>query len=88
MPRNILVVDDEPLNLDLLEQELADLGYAIDTADGQRALDRVERVFHNSVHWSQNDAFYLETRKQMAEAIVALKKQIAAKDQRGLQKSR
>ena len=37
MPRNILVVDDEPLNLDLLEQELADLGYAIDTADGGKA---------------------------------------------------
>jgi DNA-binding NtrC family response regulator len=37
MPRNILIVDDEPLNLDLLEQELADLGYAIDTADGGKA---------------------------------------------------
>jgi two-component system response regulator AtoC len=30
----ILVVDDEPLNLDLLEQELGDRGYAIERANG------------------------------------------------------
>ena len=37
MPQTILVVDDEPLNLDLLEQELSDLGYAVDKASGGRA---------------------------------------------------
>jgi DNA-binding NtrC family response regulator len=37
MAQNILIVDDEPLNLDLLEQELADLGYAVETADGGKA---------------------------------------------------
>jgi len=37
MPQKILVVDDEPLNLDLLEQELTDLGYAVDKADGGKA---------------------------------------------------
>ena len=37
MSQNILIVDDEPLNLDLLEQELSDLGYAVDTADGGRS---------------------------------------------------
>ena len=37
MPQNILIVDDEPLNLDLLEQELTDLGYTVDKADGGKA---------------------------------------------------
>src|SRR5918993_1096852 len=37
MPQTILIVDDEPLNLDLLEQELTDLGYAVDKADGGKA---------------------------------------------------
>jgi DNA-binding NtrC family response regulator len=42
MPQNILIVDDEPLNLDLLEQELTDLGYAVDKADsGKAALERL-----------------------------------------------
>ncbi|MGH7853950.1 MAG: sigma-54-dependent transcriptional regulator [Candidatus Binatia bacterium] len=43
MPQNILIVDDEPLNLDLLEQELTDLGYAVDKADGGRAA--LEKLF-------------------------------------------
>ena len=37
MPQKILAVDDEPLNLDLLEQELSDLGYAVEKANGGRA---------------------------------------------------
>ncbi len=37
MSQTILIVDDEPLNLDLLEQELSDLGYPVDKADGGRA---------------------------------------------------
>jgi DNA-binding response OmpR family regulator len=38
----ILVVDDEPFNVDYLEQELADLGYDTVTAfDGRQALDQV-----------------------------------------------
>jgi DNA-binding NtrC family response regulator len=37
MSQTILIVDDEPLNLDLLEQELADLGYAVEKADGGKA---------------------------------------------------
>ncbi|HEY7713514.1 MAG TPA: sigma-54 dependent transcriptional regulator [Candidatus Binatia bacterium] len=40
MRHEILVVDDEPLNLDLLEQELGELGYAVAKAgNGQAALD-------------------------------------------------
>ena len=38
----ILIVDDEPFNVDYLEQELADLGYeTISAANGQEALDKV-----------------------------------------------
>ena len=44
-PPMILLVDDEPFNLDLLEQELADLGLDIRTAEnGQEALERVAEV--------------------------------------------
>ena len=42
MPQKILLVDDEPLNLDLLEQELSDLGYAVEKTDsGRAALDKL-----------------------------------------------
>ncbi len=43
MPNKILIVDDEPFNLDLLEQELADRDYTIARAnDGVEALEKVE----------------------------------------------
>ncbi|HTM10131.1 MAG TPA: response regulator [Verrucomicrobiae bacterium] len=43
MPNKILIVDDEPFNLDLLEQELADHDYLIERAsDGVEALAKVE----------------------------------------------
>jgi adenylate cyclase len=42
MPNKILIVDDEPFNLDLLEQELSDQGYTIETAsDGAQALEKI-----------------------------------------------
>jgi len=45
MAGKILIVDDEPFNLDLLEQELADQGYAVErAADGEEALQKVETV--------------------------------------------
>jgi two-component system, NtrC family, response regulator AtoC len=45
MPQTILLVDDEPLNLDLLEQELGELGYAIAKAEsGRAALDKLVAV--------------------------------------------
>jgi DNA-binding response OmpR family regulator len=41
-PSKILIVDDEPLNVDYLEQELEDLGYeTISAANGQEALAKV-----------------------------------------------
>ncbi len=38
----ILIVDDEPFNVDYLEQELDDLGYkTVSACNGQKALERV-----------------------------------------------
>src|SRR5216684_1324276 len=38
----ILIVDDEPFNVDYLEQELADLGYeTVSAANGQEAMQKV-----------------------------------------------
>ena len=43
MANKILIVDDEPFNLDLLEQELVDQGYVIERAnDGIEALEKLE----------------------------------------------
>jgi len=45
MPDKILIVDDEPFNLDLLEQELSDLGYAVVRAEtGAAALTQIDKV--------------------------------------------
>ena len=41
----ILIVDDEPFNIDLLEQELDGFGYAsISAGDGEEALVRLEKA--------------------------------------------
>jgi DNA-binding response OmpR family regulator len=41
-PSKILIVDDEPFNVDYLEQELEDLGYAtVSASNGQEALEQV-----------------------------------------------
>lgn len=41
-PAKILIVDDEPFNIDTLEQELDDLGYAtVNAANGRQALAQV-----------------------------------------------
>lgn len=43
MARRILIVDDEPFNLDLLEQELSDHDYVLERAtDGIEALEKTE----------------------------------------------
>ena len=45
MPNKILIVDDEPFNLDLLEQELSDLGYSSERAgDGAQALEKIDKL--------------------------------------------
>ena len=41
-PPRILIVDDEPFNVDYLEQELQDLGYeTASAANGREALEKV-----------------------------------------------
>ena len=43
MPTRILIVDDDSFNLDLLEQELSERGYAVERAgDGVEALRKIE----------------------------------------------
>ena len=43
MPNKILIVDDEPFNLDVLEQELMEYEYVIERAvDGVDALEKTE----------------------------------------------
>jgi DNA-binding NtrC family response regulator len=45
MPDKILIVDDEPFNLDLLEQELTDRGYVVELArSGAEALQQAETL--------------------------------------------
>src|SRR6266550_572019 len=45
MANKILIVDDEPFNLDVLGQELTDLGYAVERAnDGIQALSEIDKV--------------------------------------------
>jgi DNA-binding NtrC family response regulator len=45
MPKRILIVDDEPLNLDLLDQELADIGHTTERAiDGSEALAKLDTI--------------------------------------------
>ncbi len=45
MASKILIVDDEPFNLDLLEQELAELGYETERANnGAQALQKIARA--------------------------------------------
>ena len=40
-PSKILIVDDEPFNVDYLEQELEDLGYVTESArNGREALEK------------------------------------------------
>jgi CheY-like chemotaxis protein len=41
-PPKILIVDDEPFNVDYLEQELGDLSYkTVSASNGQEALEQV-----------------------------------------------
>lgn len=43
-----------------------------DVSAGEQVISNIGRFFYSSVHWSQNDAWYLEQRDRMARAIVQL----------------
>jgi CheY-like chemotaxis protein len=51
-PSKILVVDDEPFNVDYLEQELEDLGYATVSVNGQEALEKSRWKRPTSSSWT------------------------------------
>ena len=44
----------------------------VDVSEGKAILLDIDRFFYNSVHWSQNDAWYLDLREKMANTIVKL----------------
>ena len=48
----------------------------IDASPAKSLLNEIPRFFYSSVHWSQNEVWYLDLRHQMAQAIVELKKAI------------
>ena len=47
-------------------------GQDLDVSEAAAVLADISRFFHNSVHWSQNDAWYLELRHRIAKQIVRL----------------
>jgi len=44
----------------------------LDVSDQRRVLDDLKRFFVGPVHWSQNDAWYLELRERLARSIEQL----------------
>jgi len=48
----------------------------LDSSEGKAIINDIARFFYSSVHWSQNDAWYLGLRQRMAEAIVNLKRRL------------
>ena len=44
----------------------------IDVEEGKDIMRDIDRFFYNSVHWSQNDAWYLDLRDRMARCIEKL----------------
>ena len=43
-----------------------------DVSEAEIVLKDIERFFPSTVHWSQNDTWYLDLRDRMARAIMAL----------------
>ena len=48
----------------------------IDTSAVDKIFEDIDRYVYSSVHWSQNDAWYLDLRDRIAAGIIALEKQI------------
>jgi serine phosphatase RsbU (regulator of sigma subunit) len=71
---NILIVDDEPFNVDYLEQELEDLGYrTTSAANGQQALDLVQEyppdMILLDIMMPVMDGFEVLTRLKASESL-------------------
>jgi len=57
----------------ILRQVMTDAAVSgIDTASAQAVIDDFERMFHDQVHWSVNDEFYLKQRDMVAQKIEEL----------------
>jgi hypothetical protein len=52
----------------------------VDTADAKSALREIPRFFPSMVHWSQNDAWFLELRERIARAIERLRREVGEND--------
>ena len=50
----------------------------VDVAAAERALNDISRFFMDPVHWSQNDAYFLELRNRLAENIVKLQNELSS----------
>ena len=48
----------------------------IDVEEGKAIMRDIDRFFYNSVHWSQNDAWYLDLRDRMARCIERLARRL------------
>ena len=48
----------------------------VDVSKGEAVIKDIERFFYSPVHWSQNDAWYLDLRNRMAQSIVRLKRKL------------
>src|ERR1043165_753536 len=70
----ILIVDDEPFNLDVLEQELADRGYAVERAEnGAAALAGIEVMKELKARGNEAAVILLTAYGTIERAVLAMK---------------
>jgi len=48
----------------------------IDASSGKELVGEINRMFHNSVHWTQNDAWLLEVCDRIAREIIRLSRML------------
>lgn len=61
----------------ILEQTAAQAqAKGVDISSAKTVFEDINRFFYNSVHWSQNDAWYLDLRERIAAAIIELREKL------------
>jgi len=61
----------------MLEQLIAEAEKkGLDVTESKRVIGEIEKFFYSTIHWSQNDAWYLELRDRMAREIVKLQREL------------
>ena len=74
MPNKILIVDDEPFNLDLLEQELMEYDYVLERAvDGVDALAKADSFAPDIILLDNMKISEINTRKLISRGIKRLR---------------